>query len=289
MEERRRTALLCGLSDGAGEGWKAQGEELMGLLGQMGISCRMDPLLEAKERGRTEGRERAAFLNEGLSEASFVFDVSGGNMALEALPWIDLEGFRKWDGLLFGYSDLTCILNALTERTKKPTVLYQVRNLLGTDEAAKERRREFQESLSLEGPLYDFPFAFLNGERMEGITVGGNVRCLLKLAGTPYWPDMKGRILTLEALGGDAFALKAFFAQLSLMGVFEEISGVLLGTFTQLSREEGSERAYELIRGYLPSDLPVARTDRIGHGRDSKALIIGARIVLQKGEKVSYG
>ncbi len=27
---------------------------------------------------------------------------------------------------------------------------------------------------------------------MEGIVVGGNIRCLLKLAGTPYWPDMRG-------------------------------------------------------------------------------------------------
>ena len=35
---------------------------------------------------------------------------------------------------------------------------------------------------------------------MEGIVVGGNIRCLLKLAGTPYWPDMREKILLLGVL-----------------------------------------------------------------------------------------
>lgn len=34
---------------------------------------------------------------------------------------------------------------------------------------------------------------------MQGIVVGGNIRCLLKLAGTEYWPDMNGKILLLES------------------------------------------------------------------------------------------
>ncbi len=46
---------------------------------------------------------------------------------------------------------------------------------------------------------------------MDGIVVGGNIRCLLKLAGTPYWPDMREKILLLEsfwrktAADGDLF------------------------------------------------------------------------------------
>ena len=41
---------------------------------------------------------------------------------------------------------------------------------------------------------------------MEGIVVGGNIRCLLKLAGTPYWPDMREKILLLESFGGKTAA-----------------------------------------------------------------------------------
>ena len=40
---------------------------------------------------------------------------------------------------------------------------------------------------------------FLQGSKMQGIVVGGNIRCLLKLAGTEYWPDMNGKILLLES------------------------------------------------------------------------------------------
>jgi muramoyltetrapeptide carboxypeptidase LdcA involved in peptidoglycan recycling len=81
--------------------------------------------------------------------------------------------------------------------------------------------------------LYDFRYDFLQGTEMEGIVVGGNIRCLLKLAGTEYWPDMKGKILLLESYGGETGAIATAFNQLELMGVFDEVAGVLFGTFTK--------------------------------------------------------
>ena len=71
---------------------------------------------------------------------------------------------------------------------------------------------------------------------MEGILLGGNLRCFLKLAGTPYFPDLDGKLLFLESLGGGPELIASLLAQLSQLGVFQKIAGLLLGTFTELSK-----------------------------------------------------
>lgn len=66
-------------------------------------------------------------------------------------------------------------------------------------------------------------------------------------------------------------------SQLDLMGVFKQINGVLLGTFTEMEERKSSPSAEELFLEKLPKELPIAKTYEAGHGADSKALIIGRK------------
>ena len=66
------------------------------------------------------------------------------------------------------------------------------------------------------------------------------------------------------------------------MGVFEKVQGILLGTFTEMDREGYSTKVWELLREYVKEDLPVAVTKEIGHGTDSKAIVIGEKLILKK-------
>ncbi len=197
-----------------------------------------------------------------------IFDISGGDMANEILPYLDFEEIASSKKLFWGYSDLTVILNAILARTRCCSVLYQIRNLLGP--FGEKQRRDF----SLDAPLFDFQVRFIRGSHMKGIMAGGNIRCLLKLAGTPYWPDMQGKILFLESWHGLVPQMITFLSQLSQMGVFDQVSGILLGTFTQMQEESASPSIEDLVCSFA-GNLPVAKTEQIGHGADSKALMIG--------------
>ena len=66
-----------------------------------------------------------------------------------------------------------------------------------------------------------------------------------------------------------------YINQLKLMGVFEQISGILLGTFMKLEAAEQKNAMLEYIKGCVGIELPIAVTREIGHGTDSKAIIIG--------------
>ena len=108
---------------------------------------------------------------------------------------------------------------------------------------------------------------------MEGIVVGGNIRCLLKLAGTPYWPDMREKILLLESFGGKLPQMVTYLSQLSQMGVFKKVNGILLGTFTKMEADNCQPDMAKLLLEFTEKKTPIAKTPLIGHGTDSKAIV----------------
>ncbi len=214
-------------------------------------------------------------------ETAMIFDVSGGDISNGILPYLDYEAIRQSKAVFWGYSDLTAVINAMDKVSAKRSVLYHPLNLV-KDPWLSQAFTDLSENGSTE--LFDINHVFLRGKYMRGRLVGGNIRCLLKLAGTRFWPDMRGRILLLEAFRGAAPQVSAFIAQLSQMGVFDEISGILLGTFSELDRSGQRPFLKELILSMTRNDLPLAETEQIGHGDDAHAALIGGDYVVDNGK-----
>lgn len=68
-----------------------------------------------------------------------------------------------------------------------------------------------------------FKYEFIRGSKMEGMVVGGNIRCFLKLMGTKYQPDFNNKILFLESLSGDCAKMATFLSQYKQVGAFDNI------------------------------------------------------------------
>jgi muramoyltetrapeptide carboxypeptidase LdcA involved in peptidoglycan recycling len=129
--------------------------------------------------------------------------------------------------------------------------------------------------------LLDFDYRFYRGESMKGVVVGGNIRCLLKLAGTEYFPDVQDKILFLESLGGQVPKMVTYLNQLKQMGVFEKVSGIMLGTFSEMEENICKPDIVKLVMDITSNNLPVAKTQYIGHGADSKAIVIGKEYIFR--------
>ena len=197
------------------------------------------------------------------------------------LPYLDYDVIATTDKQFWGYSDLTTIINAIYTKTGKASVLYQVRNLIGREWGIQCMR--FENTLcGRDNHLFDVNYDFVQGNEMEGILIGGNVRCFLKLAGTEYWPDMEDKILFLEARSGQFSQIIAYFSQLKQLGVFEQIKGLYLGTFSELETCAGVPQVWEIVKDFVDEKLPVAMTREVGHDADSKALLIGEKIRIKK-------
>ena len=214
-------------------------------------------------------------------EIKAIFDISGGDLANEVLDYLDYEYISKNPKPVFGYSDLTTVLNAIYSQTNNLVYLYQIRNLIYTH--SEEQKSNFINSLfSDKNDLFDFSYKFIQGDKIEGTIVVGNIRCLLKLAGTKYMPDFNNKVLFLESLGGEAGLMSAFLNQLKQMGTFDKINGIILGTFSKMQENNISPTIEELIVQIIDNpNLPIAKTEEIGHGPNSKCIILGKNISLK--------
>ena len=283
MSAIRKAAIVC-CSNGQNRKYSEKITELVNTLEDFGIEVVFSPYIYADENGYCgTATERAESLMKFYKDDSVdaIFDISGGDLANEILHLLDYEVIKKSEKLFWGYSDLTTVTNAIYTKTGKPSVLYQVRNLVYKDREPQMKR--FAETVNHgTKELYDINYTFLQGEEFSGIVVGGNIRCLLKLAGTEYWPDLQDKILLLESYSGNVSRMAAYLSQLKQTGAFEKVRGILLGTFTEMENQRYSPTVWEMLREYIDENIPVAVTKEIGHGTDSKAILIGEKLVLKK-------
>lgn len=115
--------------------------------------------------------------------------------------------------------------------------------------------------------------------RAEGAIVAGNLGTMLLLAGTEYWPDLRGKILFVE--DDEAESTKTMdrkYTQLRHMGVYEQISGMVVGRFHRdvKFRDDDSLGMIlgDALRGY---DFPVITGVDFGHTDPLVTLPIGIK------------
>ncbi len=204
-----------------------------------------------------------------------IFDISGGDAANAVLPYLDYDIIKNNPKPFFGYSDLTTIINGIYAKTSNKGYLYQVKNLIGSN--SLKQIDDFTDTIINKGTdLLRFNYEFIQGSSMKGVVIGGNIRCFLKLAGTEYMPSFMGKILMLESLGGDAGSMYSLLNQLKQLGAFKQVAGIILGTFTNMESKDIKPTIEELLLEIIEdTTLPVIKTNEIGHGSDSKCIIIG--------------
>ena len=276
---------IVACSNGLSEKFREKIDLLNNTLESLGLKCVMSKkIYKGKSPLNSTGKERAAILMDFFcdDEIKAVFDISGGDLCNEILEYLDYDIIKNNPKPFFGYSDLSVVLNALYSKTEMKTYLYQIRNII--DENKEEQIKNFKNTIMDDGNLLkDFSYKWIQGCRMEGIVVGGNIRCLLKLAGTEYMPDFNGKILFLESLSGDVYKMTTYLTQYKHMGVFNKVKGIILGSYTEMEREGYSPNIAEIVKNIVDDEsMPIVKTNEIGHGKDSRCIVIGEKIILNK-------
>ena len=214
-----------------------------------------------------------------------VICAQGGDTANALLHCLDWSLIRTNPKIFIGISDITVLLNAIYHQTG--LVTFHGSDLLwsfGNDLPPYERE-EFSRVL-IRAEKGDIPpnraRRTLRGGQASGTLLGGNLRCLLKLAGTPFWPDFTGAILFVEAYEITPKACHAAFAQLLQMGVFEQISGAVVGYIDGMQRDplpppHMEDILLEMTAGY---HFPILKINEFGHNCPNTILPVGGQAKL---------
>ena len=229
------------------------------------------------------GEEKARALEKLFldKDIKMIFDISGGDLANEVLDFLDFNLIKENPKPFFGYSDLTVLLNAIYSQCHIATYNYQLRNLIG--KFKEEQMQNFKASF-IEGKedIFNLDYEWINGSHLEGRVVGGNIRCLLKLAGTKYMPDFKDKILFLESFSGNSAKMVTYITQYKNLGVFNEVKGIILGEFTEMERENLKPDIVEILKRVIGEiNIPILKTRDLGHGADAKCIPIGKYLIFK--------
>ena len=266
-------AALVGCSNPLKDVYRPVVDQLVKLLEDRGLEVEVSEYLTDDTligRGEKRARELESFFLD--PEMGHIFDISGGDLANTVLGHLDLDTIKDSQAVFYGYSDLTTILTALAKNGNQ-AVNFQLRNCLVNKDLLKSGY--FDYLLAGKDQTKELEVAFVRGSEMAGPVYGGNLRCLLKLAGAPYWPDFTDSILLLEAYRGKPELVASLLEQCRETGIFNQINGVLLGTFSELDKLKESRLPEEILLDLLPANLAIAKTEFIGHRPDAKAIRLG--------------
>ena len=213
-------------------------------LEQKGFKIKLGKHLNDAERflaGKDEDRA-ADIMNFFLdTEVKAIMATAGGYGSQRLLPLLDFDIIRKHPKILTGFSDTTALQLGLLKKaglisysgfTFRDTDVPEVNSLLDKSLTACLKG----EALKVEGGIPVKPGI------AKGPLIGGNLECIVALMGTPYQPDFKDSIILIEDVFAEPFQTDCRLSQLYLAGVFNQVAGVIFGTFEQCIARHNPER-----------------------------------------------
>jgi muramoyltetrapeptide carboxypeptidase len=240
--------------------------------------------------------ERLKDMNWALNdnEISAVWASRGGYGCQHLLESLNLKEFSKNPKWYIGYSDNTVIQSYLLKKGFASIHGQTIKT----------------SSFGVTDESYDLLFDILKGKKLkyslkshqlnkqgiiEGELIGGNLALVYALLGTKYSFDFKDKILFIEDIGENFYALDRMIMSLELAGVFTKIKGLIVGGMTNMGDEKENKQyeesfdefAYKLISDRISKyNFPVVFGFPNGHIKDNRPLIIGAEIKVKVEDKV---
>lgn len=257
-------------------------------------------------------KERADELNALIRnpEVKCIMSTIGGTNSNSILPYIDYEAFRKNPKIIIGYSDVTAILLAIYAKTGISTFYGPalVASFGEFPSFVDYTYDYFKDILIDDTPIpYEFPMPeFWTDEyinwveqdrekakkrnqwitvyegKVRGRLIGGNLNTMQGIWGSEYIPEIKeGDILFIEDSLKNAATIERSFSLLKLNGIFDKVSGIILGKHELFDDMKTGRKPYEILLEVLGErKIPFIADFDCCHTHPMLTLPIGAEIEL---------
>lgn len=247
--------------------------------------------LNIKDYSAGTPEEKANDINSMFAdnEIKAIICSSGGNTANSCLPLLDWKTMEKNPKIFLGISDITVLLNAIN--TKTGLITFHGHNVCGFGRTQKEYdKKEFSERLAQgkTGAINkNSEWKTIREGIGKGKLLGGNLNCLLKLAGTEFFPDFSNSILFIEAYKITPAECDFMLHQLKQLRVFEKINGAIIGYVYGLQAAEEKLKQMEeiLLETTKEYDFPILKCNDFGHNCSNTILPVGVKTIINAGKK----
>jgi muramoyltetrapeptide carboxypeptidase len=237
------------------------------------------PVTKLPSTRRKVAQLHAAFLNK---KVEVILAQRGGYSSMKLLPHLDFNLIRSNPKLLAGFSDLSALLNVISERTGLITLHSPM--VINFSPPSRFAIRSFLNAVN----------GFPNKNLFEGVPIkvhrsgiargrlkGGNLITLTALMGTEWETDTDGAILFLEDVEEKLYEVDRYLTQWLLAGKLKKVKGLILGDFRGIKERD----VYKILSSQMKIDFPLVSCPYIGHVKNKITLPVGARVELDTRKK----
>ena len=262
-------------------------------------------------------RERADEFNKLLynDDVQILMAAIGGFNTNSILPYIDYEYLKRHPKIIIGYSDTTALLLGIYAKTGLVT-FYGPALASSFGEFPPFVDQTFEHFRSILADECTFPCEytmpsvwtdeFINWSQQDrgkeqyandwicvhpgvcqGRLIGGNLNTMQGIFGTEYMPQInKGDILMIEDSLKDASTIERSFSLLKLAGVFEKVSGIILGKHEKFDDNGTGKKPYEILEEVLNGcNVPFLAEFDCCHTHPMFTMPIGCQVELDATNK----
>jgi muramoyltetrapeptide carboxypeptidase len=253
----------------------------MKILQEMGYALKpAEGLFEASGYLAGSDAHRASQLQDMFldDEVDAVMCARGGFGSLRMLPHIDWGVLKSHPKPFVGFSDITAIHHAFLAKAGMTSFHGPV--VCSLPSSDRQTRLALNRALTSNEKI-SFAVAkprIIGPGKAQGMLVGGNLTTLCHLVGTPFAADFSGAVLFLEDTGEAAYRIDRMLMHMKLAGCFEQVSGVLLGSFREGVRAAAVDRLVQRL--FAENKIPILGGMAVGHGRRNLTLPVGVPVDL---------
>ncbi len=240
-----------------------------------------------------EDEVRAQEINEAFAdeEVKAVIALKGGWGAARTLPYLNYDMIAKNPKILLGYSDITSLLVAINKNTGLMTFHGPNAGSAWGHFSTQNVKEILFDGVSqhMENPQDKGEYLTVRDNRTqtivkgaaEGQLIGGNLTVLTAIQGTPYFPDIKGKILMLEDIGENIYRVDRMLTQLALGGHLNDCAGIVCGGWTDVD-SDGGFGDFSLMdileQHFKRAGKPAFTGAMFGHIDDKRTMPVGCNV-----------
>lgn len=260
-------------------------DEKIGLFSKLGFKIKKGKYLY-DNTGYLAGddKNRAEDLNSMFADNNVdaIISFRGGYGSIRTIPYLDLKTIKKNPKVFFGYSDITLLLNYISNKCNFPTFHGPMINSNFDDIATREYflkvilSNEKKLSYNLNDVCND-DFLIKNNKDFTGKIVGGNLSIICSAIGTPYEIELEKNIVVIEDVNENPYVVDRMLSQLLSCGKLQKSSAIIVGNFTNCIGSKSSPIINEVITERLSSlNQPIIYGFKLGHDYPNISIPIGS-------------
>lgn len=224
--------------------------------------------------------DRAADINAAFAnpEIKAVFCARAAAGATRILPSVDYQTAAANPKPVIGFCDNAALMTALWQKAGIKSLngfllTYDFKNGAPTDLV----KTQFETWLSGKTPLFKSGICAQTGTA-RGTLLPINLSVLMRLAGTPYFPDLRDVILVLEDVHEHIHKIDLMLQQLKQQPHFDALAGLVFGQWTDCTGDAEDGTVDDCINDFLQGvHVPVIKNFNFGHTPERFVLPLGVK------------